>query len=134
MAPPIPGRAVAPLVLDPPAPFDADVVEAAAHEHGLDAEALADVLARHRRLLADFGDLTVSDIVYEWRRSLSPDPLVARDGDVYYLEPPEHVWADLLGRLALSDGEAAALRAVHERQFASDRGRAREGVLVLAAE
>lgn len=122
-------------MVDALAPFDDDLVAAVADEQGMDADALAGLLVRHQELFRGFGERSVADVIYEWRTGLAADPLVARTGTTVYLDAPEHAWADLVGRLDLAgDPGADALRDVHSRQFAADRGDAPEGAVVVARD
>lgn len=120
----------------PLAPFDDDLVATVADEHDVDPASLRAVLEAHQALFRSFGERSVSDVIYEWRTGLAGDPLVARTETSVYLDAPEHAWADLIARLDLADddAEAVALRTVHARQFAADRGEATEGAVVVARE
>lgn len=99
---------------DPVAPFDPSVVAAVADEAGLDASSLHDLVRRHQAGVRELPG--VDDLVYEWRRGLPFDPVVARTDAAYYLVVPETVWAEFDDHLALGSGEREALREVHDRQ------------------
>jgi len=120
----------------PLAPFDDAVVAAVADEHGLAADRLRELLVAHQALFRDRDARTVEDMIYEWRTGLPGDPLVARTDAAVYLDAPAYVWEDLLSWLDLAPGDeaAAALRAVHARQFAADREGTVEGAIVVARE
>lgn len=113
--------------------FDAEIVSATAAENEVPVSALEEDLDTVQRVVAGFGDLSVDDIVYEWRTRHHRDPLVARTETAYYLDVREHVWDDVLARADVASHTAARVRAVHEAQFASDRDEdAPEGAMVLA--
>lgn len=123
-------------MVGPLAPFDDDIVAAVAAEHGVGADRLRELLVAHQGLFRDRDARTVEDMIYEWRTSLPGDPLVARTDAAVYLDAPAYVWEDLLSWLDLDPGDdaAAALRAVHARQFAADREKPVDGAVVVARE
>lgn len=114
-------------------PFDPDALSAVATEFDRPVSDLRELLERHqRRVRAHVEVGGVDGLVYEWRQSFRTDPLVERRGDAYYLAVPVRVWADFADRLGYADGERRAVEAVHERQFAADRGQPPdEGVAML---
>jgi hypothetical protein len=123
------------MTRDPLAPFDEDAFAAVEREHGVAAATLRDLVRRHQRLVRDLPG--VDDVVYEWRRFLPNDPVVERRPDAYYLSVAETVWPEYVAALSLDEREAAALRAVHRRQFdASVGGRPAgdRGAMVLTRE
>lgn len=99
--------------MDPLAPFDGEVIEAVAAETGRDPAAVRELVARHQRAVRE--NPGVADLVYEWRRYLPYDPLVARADDAYHLVVLPRVWEDF-GRAGFSERELDRLGRVHDRQ------------------
>ncbi|USZ69962.1 hypothetical protein NGM10_16290 (plasmid) [Halorussus salilacus] len=89
---------------------------------GVEEEDARDLAARHQRLVREFSDLSVADVVYEYRTRFHRDPLVARDGAAYYLSVRSHVWEDFADRLETSEAELARLKAVHAEAFRAGVG------------
>lgn len=113
--------------------FDAEIVSGTATASAVSVSALEEGLHAVQGVVAGFGDLSVDDIVYEWRTRHHRDPLVGRTSSVYYLDVRAHVWDDVLERADLAPDTAAGVRAVHETQFASDRDEdVPDGAMVLA--
>lgn len=61
----------------------------------------------------------VSDLVFEYRRAFSHDPLVERADGAYFLLVPPRVWPEFGAALDVDERSIAALRAVHERAFSA---------------
>ena len=115
----------------PPA-LDADLVTRVAIDEDVEESDLVAGLDAVQATVSGFADLSVDDIVYEWRTRHHKDPLVARTPDAYYLDVREHVWDDVLDRAEATEAALAAVRAVHAAQFAADRGGpAPDGAMVL---
>jgi len=74
----------------------------------------------------------VDNLVYEWRNGLARDPLVERTRGVYVLALPDRVWAEFVAALDADEAEAAALRALHDRQARRTVGADRAGALAEA--
>jgi len=102
---------------DPLAPFDAEVLAAAAEAYVVDDDRLRSLVGRHQESIRDLPG--VENLVYEWRRTLPRSPLVERRPDAYFCVVEIAIWAEFADALALSATEAEALRAVHARQFAA---------------
>ena len=107
---------------EPLAAFDDDGIRAVAADRGDDEAAVRDLVRRHQESVRDLPG--VEDIVYEWRRMLPRPPLIERREDAYYLLLRRDVWEEYRDALSLTEGEFAALRAVHARQFAAAVGAA----------
>lgn len=117
---------------DLPAALDAEIVARIATAEGVEEAKLVAGLATVQATVSGFADLSVDDIVYEWRTQHHKDPLVGRTPDVYYLDVREHVWDDILDRADATDDELAAVRTVHAAQFSADRdAEAPGGAMVL---
>ena len=82
-----------------------------------------DLLARHQRVVRELPDLSVADLVYDYRTQFHEDPLVARDEAAYYLSVRSHVWDEFADRMELTDDERARLKAAHAEQFEASVGR-----------
>ncbi|MFB6137293.1 MAG: hypothetical protein ABEJ42_02985 [Halobacteriaceae archaeon] len=109
----------------PLAPFDGDVLDATADDHGVDPGHLRDVLRRHQSFVREYEAVGGTDgLVYEWRQSFPSDPVVEQAADRYYLVVDERVWGDFRRRLELDATVFDALRAVHAAQFERDVGAA----------
>lgn len=120
------------MSVDVPPVLDEDIVARVASSEGVEESALVAGLVAVQATVSGFADLSVDDIVYEWRTRHHKDPLVGRTPDAYYLDVREHVWDDVLERADASDPELAAVRNVHAAQFAADRDvDAPDGAMVL---
>lgn len=99
-------------------PFDAADVASVADDAPAEVAA-ADVraaLRAHQRLVRDLR--SVDGLVFEYRKEFAHDPVVARDGEAYYLRVPSRVWPEFGTALELGAAVFAAVRAVHERTVA----------------
>lgn len=99
---------------DPLAAFDPSLVAEVAAEEGVEPEELRDLLRVHQETVRERPG--VDDLVYEWRRTLPYDPLVARTEAAFHVVLTEAVWAEFLDAHDLSARERRALLAVHDRQ------------------
>jgi hypothetical protein len=101
----------------PLAAFEDASVDAVAAEwpDAVDGTRLRRLVADHQQSVRDLPG--VENIVYEWRRGFPVNPVVLRTDSAYFLLVAPWVWAEFVSALSLSDAEADALRAVHERQF-----------------
>ncbi|ESP87871.1 hypothetical protein [Candidatus Halobonum tyrrellensis] len=118
-----------------PAPL-ASHVGPAARETGADAAAVGALLGRTVEHVRAYPG--VADLVFEYRRAFSHDPLVDRDGDAYYLLVPPHVLPAFASALDADETGPtwAAARAAHRRAFVEATGVADHGdwdPLVLVA-
>lgn len=104
--------------MEPLAPFDDAVVGSVAAETGGDAAALRALVARHQRAVRE--NPGVSNLLYEWRRYLAYDPLVARTAEAYHLVVLDRVWEEFGASLGLSGVELDRLKRVHDRQARRD--------------
>lgn len=100
-------------------------VPAVAAEAGLTESELRALVGELNASVADYPG--VSDLVFEYRRAFSHDPLIERAGGTYFLLVPPRVWPEFGAALDVDDRSLAALRAVHERAFSAgtefeDRG------------
>ncbi|WP_132058567.1 hypothetical protein [Halorussus amylolyticus] len=94
-----------------------------------------DLVARHQRAVREFPDLSVADLVYDYRTQFHEDPLVERDESAFYLSVRSHVWTEFADWMDLSDDELAQLKAAHARQFEASVGRSADyDALVLAKD
>jgi hypothetical protein len=105
---------------DPLAAFEPGVIRAVATDRGFDPETLSRLVRRHQEGVRTLPG--VLDLVYEWRRTLPGDPLLARTDAAFVLATPPTVWDEFGSYLDLTARELAALRAVHERQAALTLG------------
>lgn len=120
------------MAVELPRALDSDVVARVASSEGVEEVDLIAGLVAVQATVSGFADLSVDDIVYEWRTRHHQDPLVGRTPDAYYLDVREHVWDDVLDRADATEGELTAVRAVHAAQFAIDRdSEAPDGAMVL---
>lgn len=120
---------------DLPAAFDAELVARIATAEDVAEAELVAGLAAVQATVSGFSNLSVDDIVYEWRTQHHKDPLVGRTPDAYYLGVREHVWDDILDRANATDDELAAVRAAHAAQFNADRDAdAPDGAMVLTRD
>lgn len=102
---------------DPLAAFDPSLVAEVAAEEGVETEELRDLLRAHQETVRERPG--VDDLVYEWRRTLPYDPLVARTDAAYHVALVTEVWEEFLAHLEFDARERRALVAVHERQARS---------------
>lgn len=117
---------------DLPPVFDEAVVADVAAAESVDATHLAAALVSVQDVVGRFPDLSVDDIVYEWRTQHHQDPLVDSTPGAYYLDVRAHVWDDVLERGAVDEEYRAATREVHAAQFdASHEGDVPDGAMVL---
>jgi len=117
----------------PPLVFDTDAIEEALVAHDVDEADVIEGLDAVQVVVTGFGELSVDDLVYEWRTRHHKDPLVHRTPDAYYLDVREHVWSDVVDRSTIESATVVdAVKAVHAAQFSADRGGdAPEGAMVL---
>lgn len=106
---------------DPLGPFEVAVLETVADEHGFDTAALRELCRRHHAHAASMPG--IDELVYEWRRFLPYEPLVARTADAFHLAVEPSVWSEFGDQLGFETGELAALRALHDRQARRDADR-----------
>lgn len=100
------------------APFDDDIVTAVAARMDTTAAALRDLLRRHQRSARDFPG--VDNLVYEWRKYLPYDPVVARTDEAFHCVVLPEVWGDFADSLDTDDREFEQLLTVHDRQARHD--------------
>lgn len=103
---------------EPLALFDDELLAAVAAEFDLDPAALRSAAERHQQQMRDLPG--VDELVYEWRKTLPRDPLVARHDDAYLLVVHPDVWPQFVDALELSEAELAALRAIHTRVLSAE--------------
>jgi hypothetical protein len=101
-------------VRDPLVPFDADIVDAVAERTDTDPAHLRDLLRRHQQSARDLPG--VDNLVYEWRKYLPYDPVVARTDEAFHCVVLPEVWADFADTLDIDDANFERLLAVHDRQ------------------
>lgn len=99
---------------DPLAPFDDATFEAVAARTGTDPAALRALVRRHQESARDLPG--IDDLIYEWRKFLPYDPVVARTGDAFHCVVLPTVWDDFADALDLDDADLERLLAVHDRQ------------------
>ncbi|WP_276261415.1 hypothetical protein [Haloglomus litoreum] len=99
---------------DPLAPFDADILAAVAGRTGTDPAHLRELLRRHQQSARDLPG--VDNLVYEWRKYLPYDPVVARTEAAFHCVVLPEVWADFAEALDIDDADFERLLAVHDRQ------------------
>jgi hypothetical protein len=101
-------------IRDPLAPFDADIVESVAERTDTDPAHLRDLLRRHQVTARDLPG--IDNLVYEWRRYLPYDPVVARTDEAFHCVVLPEVWGDFADALDIDDSDLERLLAVHDRQ------------------
>lgn len=99
---------------DPLVPFDADILEAVAERTGTGPARLRDLLRRHQESARDMPG--VDNLVYEWRKYLPYDPVVARTDEAFHCVVLPEVWGDFADVLDVDDADFERLLAVHDRQ------------------
>ncbi|QIB72789.1 hypothetical protein G3I44_05540 [Halogeometricum borinquense] len=104
----------------PLAAFDGDVIARVAREMSIEEATLREAIAEHQRGVRSLPG--VEDIVYEWRRTLPQEPLIARRTDAYFLVVNPAVWQEFIDALGLSENESDALRTVHDVQLIESVG------------
>jgi len=103
-----------PAARDPLAPFDDDIVVAVAERTDGGPDHLRELLRRHQQSARDFPG--VDNLVYEWRKYLPYDPVVARTDEAFHCVVLPEVWADFADTLDIDDADFERLLAVHDRQ------------------
>lgn len=120
------------MSVDVPPALDEEIIAGVASSEGVEESDLVAGLVAVQATVSGFADLSVDDIVYEWRTRHHKDPLVGQTPDAYYLDVREHVWEDVQDRADASDRELSAVRDVHRAQFATDKDvDAPDGAMVL---
>lgn len=99
---------------DPLAPFEDAVFEAVTERTGADPAALRALVQRHQESARDLPG--VDDLIYEWRKFLPYDPVVARTDEAFHCVVLPTIWDDFADALDLDDGERERLLAVHDEQ------------------
>jgi hypothetical protein len=102
-----------PVPRDPLAAFDPEIVSAVAEVTEGDVEALWSLVRRHQEAVRDLPGVT--DLVYEWRRTLD-ETLVVRTEEAFCCAVRPVVWSEFAAALSLSAIERDRLEAVHDRQ------------------
>lgn len=96
------------------APFDSDRLREVAAERGVTVETLETLVRRHHEHADSMPG--VDELVFEWRRFLGYEPLVARTDDAYHLAVDESVWHEFGSQIGLDDEAVDALIALHDRE------------------
>jgi hypothetical protein len=112
---------------DPLVPFDDDIIAAVADRTDADPDRLRTLLRRHQESARDLPG--IDNLVYEWRKYLPYDPVVARTDEAFHCVVLPEVWADFADALDIDDADFERLLAVHDRQArraAEDRGESTE--------
>lgn len=99
---------------DPLDPFDSARLDEVAADHGLSADTLETLVVRHHAHADAMPG--VDELVFEWRRFLGYDPLVARTEDAYHLAVDESIWWEFGEQLGLEDEAVEALVTLHDRE------------------
>lgn len=99
---------------DDEGPFPAELVAAVAAEFDVDSDRLRELAAATQSLAEAVR--SVDGLVFEYRDAFG-DVVAARTESTYYLRVPPHVWTEFGERLDASEGELAALGALHARRF-----------------
>lgn len=121
---------------DPLEPFDPERLREVAAERGVTVDALERLVARHHAHADSMPG--VDELVFEWRRFLGYDPLVARTDDAYHLAVDESVWREFGAQMGVDDEAVETLMTLHDRQAraAADDGSTapydRRAAMVLA--
>jgi hypothetical protein len=103
-----------PDVRDLLAPFDDDIIAAVAERTGTEPAHLRGLLGRHQQSVRDLPG--VDNLVYEWRKYLPYDPVVARTETAFHCVVLPEVWGDFADTLDIDDADFERLLAVHDRQ------------------
>lgn len=99
---------------DPLSVFDDAIVQTVAHNQDLDPGTVRRIVRRHQEGVRTLPG--VDNLVYEWRRTLPDDPLVARLEPAFVLVLGGQIWSEFADHLDLTAQEGRALRTVHDRQ------------------
>jgi len=101
----------------------------------VDDEDDRDLAARHQAAVRNLPDLSVEDLVYDYRTQFHRDPLVARTETAYYLSVRSHVWAEFGEWMDVGDDELARLKAIHADQLRAHVGEEADGdAMILTRE
>jgi len=101
----------------------------------VDDEADRDLVARHQEAVRALSDLSVDDLVYDYRTQFHQDPLVTRTETAYYLSVRGHVWAEFGEWMDVGHDELDRLKAIHAEQFRQHVGEdADDDAMILTAE
>jgi hypothetical protein len=98
----------------PLVPFDDDIVATVADRTDADPDRLRALLRRHQQSARELPG--IDNLVYEWRRYLPYDPVVARTDEAFHCVVLPEVWADFADTLDVDDADFERLLAVHDRQ------------------
>jgi hypothetical protein len=101
-------------VTDPLGPFDSNRLAAVAADRGVAADALEALVRRHHAHADSMPG--VDELVFEWRRFLGYDPLVARTDDAYHLAVDESIWREFGEQMGLDEEAVEALMTLHDRE------------------
>lgn len=96
------------------APFDQDRLREVAADRGVAVEMLETLVKRHHAHADSMPG--VDELVFEWRRFLSYEPLVARTDDAYHLAVEESIWHEFGAQMGLDGETVDALMALHDRE------------------
>lgn len=117
---------------DPLSAFDRSHIESVALESGYDHERLAALLRTHQEGLRTLPG--AAELVHEWRRTLPDDPLLFREGRVFYVALDERIWRQFQEPLGVDDATLRAVMAVHDRVTRAAADRAEEAVDAALAD
>ena len=95
-------------------PFDDDILTAVAERTGTEPTRLRDLLRHHQASARDLPG--IDNLVYEWRKYLPYDPVVARTEEAFHCVVLPEVWSDFADVLEVDDEDFERLLAVHDRQ------------------
>lgn len=99
---------------DPVALFDTDRLASVAADRGIAVDALEDLVQRHHAHADSMPG--VDELVFEWRRFLDYEPLVARTADAYHLAVDESIWREFGEQMGLDEAAVDALMLLHDRE------------------
>lgn len=103
---------------DPLVPFDDDIIAAVADRTDADPDRLRTLLRRHQESARDLPG--IDNLVYEWRKYLPYDPVVARTDEAFHCVVLPEVWGDFADSLDIDDRDFEQLLTVHDRQARHD--------------
>jgi 2-hydroxychromene-2-carboxylate isomerase len=104
----------APSSRDPLVPFEDRVFDAVAERTGADPATLRALVRRQQETARDRPG--IDNLLYEWRKLLPYDPVVARTETAFHCVVLPETWAEFGDALGLDDAAFERLLAVHDRQ------------------